>query len=337
MPPQTRHFISLSDAEKNDLILRTSAQLKISPVLIEKDFWVSWLLNKIFSLQMSRDFTFKGGTSLSKSYDIVSRFSEDIDLTIDRKIFSAETDETSLSSKGFQRLIDSNDKSGSHFVNKIFKPELEKTIITSLNNRKWEIATDEDESKNLRFYYPTTQKQIDNSYIQQSVLIEFGVRGEITPSDNRLITSYVDQNFSDLLSFEKMPIQTLSPKRTFWEKITILHAENNRPHDKMIGDRLSRHYYDIYQLIHKGIANSALTDIRLLHDVIEHKKKYFRSAWAKYEDAVPASLKIYPNPHLIELLKRDYKQMEGMLFGDIPSFDLIMKSIKDFETRINRM
>ncbi|MBP6986009.1 MAG: nucleotidyl transferase AbiEii/AbiGii toxin family protein [Alphaproteobacteria bacterium] len=125
-------FIKLSQPEKNELIVRASSKLHISPVLVEKDFWVSWLLNKIFQHEISKDITFKGGTSLSKCYGIISRFSEDIDLTIDRKIFNNPENEGSLSNKGLQRLIESNDKHASDFVNQIFKPILESIFTLEL-------------------------------------------------------------------------------------------------------------------------------------------------------------------------------------------------------------
>ena len=335
MQQQTSPFIELSTDEQNDLILRTAAKLNIAPILIEKDFWVSWLLNKIFSLQIAKDITFKGGTSLSKCYSIISRFSEDIDLTIDRNLFVGDTINTGLSGKGFQRLIKETDLEGSVFVNDIFTPKLKESIGSILKERSWSIARDENEHKNLRFFYPSSQKQAENDYVRQSILIEFGVRGDITPSEDNYVSSYIEQSFSGLLSLEQAPIRTLSPIRTFWEKIALIHSENNRPKDKQFGDRLSRHYYDTYQLIHKGIAEKALKDISLLHDVIRHKSKYFKSSWATYETAAPPTLSIYPNDILKQKLKEDYKQMEGMLFGNPPSFDEVLESLKKFQNDLN--
>jgi len=337
MPQHKTQFINLSEAEKNELILRTSAQLKISPILIEKDFWVSWLLNKIFSLGLSKDITFKGGTSLSKCYGLISRFSEDIDLTIDRHVFTSGIEEDGLSNKELKRLVEGADKEGSTFIKNHFKPALEKEISTCIAKGQWEILTDETEIKNLRFYYPATQRIIDNNYVKQSVLMEFGVRGEITPSENQFVVSYIENEHPEFLEFSKNSIRTLSPIRTFWEKITLLHAENNRPKEKAIGDRLSRHYYDIYQLIIKGVADSAVNDLSLLLEVIEHKRRYFRSSWAAYESAFPPTLKIVPHDTLMGLLKADYKQMQGMLFNNPPSFEMIMEQIKEFELRMNQL
>lgn len=337
MQQQTKSFTHLSDAEKNELILKAYGKLKISPILIEKDFWVSWLLNKIFSHDIGHKIIFKGGTSLSKSYGLISRFSEDIDLTLDKTLFMDPIDESSLSAKGLKKYLETTEKEAVKFLHTSFKPWLEKELRSELDNHNWEITTDDEDEKNLRFYYPATQKVGATSYVKQSVLLEFGIRGTLTPYESKTVTSFVNQQFSNLLTFDTFPIRTLIPTRTFWEKITLLHAENNRPIDSAIGDRLSRHYYDIHQLLDKGIGDSALVDISLLHDVIEHKRKYFRSAWAKYEEAIPETLQISPNNHLKLLLREDYKQMREMLFGTIPSFDEIIASINDFEKRVNNL
>jgi len=332
-----RQFISLSQPEKNELIIRASSKLHISPVLVEKDFWVSWLLNKIFQHEISKDITFKGGTSLSKCYGIISRFSEDIDLTIDRKIFNNPENEKSLSNKGLQRLIESNDKHASDFVNQTFKPTLEGIFTIELGKVGWKITPDEDEPKNLRFYYPSGITTTNDPYVKQSILIELGVRGEINPHETKTVISYMENAFADILEPEIAEIRTLSPVRTFWEKITLIHAENHRPREKSFGDRLSRHYYDLHLLIKDGIANKAVSNLALLSDVIDHKKKYFRAGWAQYETAIPGTLSIVPNPYLQEVLEKDYAQMQHMLFGDKPEFQTIIESLKGFEETVNNL
>ncbi len=328
-------FINLTSLEKNELLLRTSSKLNISPILLEKDFWVSWLLNKIFQQEFSKDITFKGGTSLSKCYGYISRFSEDIDLTINRRIFMSDIDDNELSKKGLEKLIDKNDKLASNYVLDSFKPLLENVIVKDLGVEGWQIIPDEVEPKNIRFYYPSILKTMDNPYIKKSVLLELGVRGDIDPFEIRTVKSYVEESFSDILDFETVSIRTLSPVRTFWEKITLIHAENNRPAEKALGDRLSRHYYDIHQLLKNGIADSALKDLSLLYDVIDHKNKYFRSGWTKYEEAIPGSLCITPHVTLREKLDSDYRQMEQMIFGSIPAFSDVLESIRMFENQLN--
>lgn len=274
---------------------------------------------------------------MSKRFGIISRFSEDLDLTLDRKVFNKGLEGPDLSRKALERLIDSNDRLASDYVTHTFKPILEKAIQSDLGGAGWQVIPDKSEQKNLRFFYPSVIKTFDNPYVKQSVLLEFGVRGETTPFETKTVKSFIDDMMKDILVTENAPIRTLSPVRTFWEKITLLHGENNRPQEKALGDRLSRHYYDVYQLVQKGIAENALNDIHLLKDVIEHKKKYFRAGWAKYEEAIPGTLAIYPHGDLRGLLNEDYKQMEQMIFGPIPSFTEILQSIKEFEEKMNRV
>ena len=173
--------------------------------------------------------------------------------------------------------------------------------------------------------------------MRQSVLIEVGVRGEINPHEDRLVKSYVEKEFADILEVDQVAIKTLSPIRTFWEKITLLHAENNRPVEKNPGDRMSRHYYDVYQLLKTSLPEEALNDLTLLYDVINNKKTYFKSSWANYDTAIPGTLKIFPNDRLLKYLQADYKNMALMIFGKIPVFDTILSTIREFESRFNQI
>lgn len=272
---------------------------------------------------------------MSKCYGYISRFSEDIDLTINRRIFMGDLDENELSKKRLENLIIKNDELASNYVQDSFRPLLERIINEDLFREEWKIIADDLEPKNLRFFYPSILNTIDNPYVKQSVLLEIGIRGESDPYEIRTATSYVEESFPEILDFENSSIRTLSPLRTFWEKITLIHAENNRPLESRFGDRISRHYYDVHQLIKNGVAGRAIQDIILLYDVIKHKKKYFRSGWAKYEEAIPGTLRITPHDSLRKKLEEDYKEMEQMIFGDIPLFSDILKSIEIFEKQLN--
>lgn len=284
----------------------------------------------------SKDMIFKGGTSLSKCYGFIQRFSEDIDLTIDRSIFSEGLETVDLSGKKFEKLMESNDANAIDFVQNVFRGRLEELINQTLGlDDKWNLFQDTLEKKNLRFFYPSVVNAADNSYIKQSVLIEIGVRGDIYPCEDKEVKSYIEAQFPTLLEENHTKIKTLSPVRTFWEKITLLHAENNRAETKLLGDRMSRHYYDVHKLIKAGVSDLALKDMLLLTDVITNKKKYFRAAWAKYEEAKPGTLKIVPNEILMKSLELDYQSMEQMIFGEVPTFSEITQSIEKFEKLFN--
>lgn len=329
-------FINLSNAEKNEILARVSSTTNISPLLLEKDFWVTWLLNNIFQMDFAKDIVFKGGTSLSKCYGLIQRFSEDIDITIDKNIFSKGINDRDLSGKKFKALLENNDQQAVNFIKTHFVAELSarvKSIIPEIDS--WALIAEENEPKNLRFYYPTAVNVADNVYVKQSVLIEVGVRGDVFPCEEKLVQSYAEADFSNILIFDHVPIKTLSPVRTFWEKITLIHAENHRPESKKIGDRLSRHYYDIYKLIEAGIDKKALARLDLLNDVIKNKSLYFKSSWANYGGALAGTLKIVPNTGLLSRLETDYSSMRSMIFGEIPKFETIISAIREFEIEFN--
>jgi hypothetical protein len=328
------HYTKLSAAEQLELLTRASSKTKISPLLIEKDFWVVFLLNQIFNSPLSNELTFKGGTSLSKCFGLISRFSEDIDLTIDSSIFNNTLENITLSGKEQKRLLQQNNDSGIHYINEKFIPILTKQLENAMIDTKWEFKIDEHEPKNIRFFYPSVVT-LSNDYIKNSILLELGVRGRISPFVFCTISSLVEDNNLEVLEKQKpSTIRTLSFIRTFWEKITILHAENHRK-SGMTGDRLSRHYYDVYQMIINGISKDGLKHIDILNDVIENKKTNFRCAWAEYEKAVPGTLNIFPNKNLIDYLKNDYKKMDFMIFDKKPSFEDIMNAIETFQKEFN--
>jgi len=327
-------FLQLTLEEKREIINQTAAKMQISPILIEKDFWVSFLLNEIFSDDISNHMTFKGGTSLSKCYNLIKRFSEDIDLTIQKEALSTESHTEEMSGKALQKYLKELQNKGREFVATKFIPKLEEILHKCSGLEKWSIEIDQDEPMNIRFFYPISQEIDSNSYVKPSVLIEFGVKGKTTPSEKHSVQSYVQNHFPNLITEKNSQINVLSPIRTFWEKATILHAEYHRPKDKTFGDRLSRHYYDIYEMIQAGIGKKALENLDLLADVSAHKKRFFRVGWANYEEAIPATIHLTPHKKLEDLLLKDYKQMQGMIFGKVPTFEIILKTINEFEDKL---
>jgi hypothetical protein len=133
----------------------------------------------------------------------------------------------------------------------------------------------------------------------------------------------------------EIKVQALLAKRTYWEKITLLHAEYHRDPQKPLPHRLFRHYYDIAMLDPKNLTDIALHDISLLNDVVRNKMTYFPAKWANYESATIGSLHIYPNESFIDYLKQDHRKMSEMFFGEAPDFDQTLEDIKRIEKYIN--
>lgn len=150
------------------------------------------------------------------------------------------------------------------------------------------------------------------------------------------VTPYVAEEFPKAFREANCTVKALSVERTFWEKATILHAEFHRPADKAIPDRFSRHYCDFFELIHKGVAESALKRLNLLERVAQHKSLFFKSSWAKYSEAAKGTLRIHPPEHRVAGLRDDYARMQEMFFGGPPDFNGMMRTLSEWETVFNR-
>lgn len=186
------------------------------------------------------------------------------------------------------------------------------------------------------FHYPSCFPKKEDEYIQSAVKLEFGARGDISPFEHKKVTSYCQQLIQELYDdSSEIRVSTLLAKRTYWEKVTLLHAEYHRSSETPIPRRLFRHYYDLVMLDQNDLTQDALLDIKLLEDVVKNKSIYFPTKRANYKEAVLGTLHLYPNKVFINQLKQDHSKMVDMFFGDAPDFDEIMGNIKRIEQVIN--
>lgn len=324
----------------SDAIRIVSSKKGILPLVVEKDFWITWSLKKLFSLDCSVKMVFKGGTSLSKAYNLINRMSEDCDITLNRAdlgFYDQKDPMTAPSRKQRDKLLDELRQACSDFIlNKLMK-KFENSILEDLDQNDFELIPEED-SQSIRFYYPKlleNEQYTVGEYIRQSVLFEFGVRGDIYPTNNLPIKSYIEED----LEFFKTPaclISCLSPIRTFWEKATLLHAEYYRPQEKATPERLSRHYYDIYMMFMAGIHTTAMQEQTILQDVIKNKSILFPCSWAQYPLINTEGLKLLPSQLRFRDLEKDYSQTrEMMIYGDKPSFKDLLEVISKLEQEIH--
>lgn len=329
--------------DRRDLFNEVSAAKNLRAEIIEKDFWVCWVLRRLFAdLDPGIPLIFKGGTSLSKVYDVIKRFSEDIDLSIDRSHFgfSAERDPMNedLSGNERARLLKQIAAALNENVEKVLMPKLQGIMAGLLGEDGWALKLSEDDPATILFHYPIATNSIDGSnYLQPAVRLEFGARGEIWPSDRRSVIPYAAEAFPDQFEKPDTPVTVLRAERTFWEKATILHAEFHRPEAKADADRQSRHYYDLVMMAATAIKTEALENIDLLTAVAEHKQVFFRSGWANYKAARPGSLHLTPRDDLRNLLERDYKTMidNGIIFDAPPEFGELITRLTNLEDEIN--
>lgn len=338
-------FAVLPASERTAYFERAAANLSISPELVEKDFWVCWILKQLFLLEdVGAHLTFKGGTSLSKCYNAIQRFSEDIDIAIERKYLEhGRSIEPSLdeSNKENKKRIEELISSAQAAIHRKILPQLRQGVVDVLgNNSQWSIEPDSDDplQQTLLFMFPATVAKSVNDYVKPAVKIELGARADNWPAQSVRIVPYVSEVFPAALAVQPAAVRVLSAERTFWEKAMILHRLYHSPEDKGISKRMSRHYYDIYEMGRAGIFEKASGQVELMKSVVNFNRLFFKYSWLNYDEAKPGSFRMVPrDAERLKSLKADYRQMEPMFFKDPPTFDQIIAGLQDIEDRINRI
>jgi hypothetical protein len=334
-------FACQPDDDRLAYISEASARRDVAPIIIEKDFWVCWVLRRLFTSSEKAlcELTFKGGTSLSKVFSAISRFSEDIDLTINRDVLAYKLPENfrSASNSARDKALERLRKAGNEYVRDILQPLLLREFSLHLGspNHRWNL-TISDKPQDIIFAYPSAlpgELYQRFNYIPRNVRLEFGVRGDPWPTLSRAITPFLAEEFPDQFKEASCLVKVLTSERTFWEKATILHAEHHL--DRLPKARLARHYYDLSQLYRTPTCATALENPDLLRQVVEHKTMFHGEPKAKYELAVKGTLRLIPQPQRVGDLRQDYDKTKIMIFGDAPDFDEILANLQALEDRIN--
>lgn len=333
--------IHLLPQDERELFFRAAADQQNIPFeIIEKDYWVVWILDCLFSIdELKAKLTFKGGTSLSKIYRVIHRFSEDIDLSIEKDFlgFSPPHDPESAPSKKKQgKILDNLSQACSDYVQTNMQDTLKKVIAEKFGTVDgWQLFSDQDDpsAQTLLFEYPS--KASKDNYIRPLVKIEMGARSEHWPVSNHEIRSYAKEALREKIKEPEVMVRVLSAERTFWEKATILHQYAHLPEQKKLPPRLSRHFYDFFCLLNSEIMQKATDDTDLLERVAGHKSLYFASGWANYGSARKGTLKLIPPNRTLKELERDYSLMKAMFFRETPEWELILKTIDGFEKEFN--
>jgi Nucleotidyl transferase AbiEii toxin, Type IV TA system len=330
--------------DRGALFTETAAKKDISPEIIEKDFWVCWTLLQTSRLTGIPRLIFKGGTSLSKAFGIIKRFSEDIDLVINRHElgFNDETDPANQEATNLRnRTIEALKGTCFDVIAKEFLPKLQLQISSIIGQDAWTLKIDPNapEPDTVEFQYPKGLPESDlGGYIRRAVRLELGCRGEQIPCEEATVMPYAAEVNPNLFTILKAPVHVISAERTFWEKATILHREYYRSEaGKNPTERVFRHYDDLVVISRHARGASAMTKhAYLLDEVVSHKQHFFREAAAHYELAKKETLRLAPGRRLEDGLRKDYEKMKEMYFGNEPDFDEVMNAMRELETKINQ-
>lgn len=317
-----------------DLFKATADQIGLVPAIVEKDFWVCVMLDYLFGRSPWKTrLAFKGGTSLSKAFGLIKRFSEDIDLILDWRLLGYGKDEPWEERSNTQQDLfnaRANELSAA-FLKDEFVPRVKADLEAELG-LEIVLEMDAHDPNTVVFRYPCA---FDDAAILREIRLESGALAAWTPASKRAIRPYAAEAYPHLFKATETFVYTVEPERTFWEKVTILHREAMRtPERGPIQSRYSRHYYDLWCMIEAGTKDAALEKAELLDEVVRFKRKFYRCSWAKYEKAKIGEISLMPPECSFKALYDDYKHMQNMIFGSKPPFEEILAAIASLELEL---
>lgn len=342
-------ILAAGAGDQQDLFVGAGQRLGTAPQNIEKDFWVCWTLDALFNGPASQGprFLFKGGTSLSKGFGLIERFSEDIDITVFRDDLGEEASVEALqemSGKKRQAKLDAVRDACHAFIAGDLLAQLSATLADAVpangdqtNAATVEVDTEDESGQSLLLWYPTVTEASDG-YIRKGVKIEAGAKSALDPHARHSIRPYIAPDLPDLdLAVPNVTI--VDAERTFWDKIVILHGLRRwfdaRGVLRAGGQRVSRHYYDVHRLLGAGTGAAALANPALGRDCVAHARMFFNSRDLDLVHAEPGTFSLVPSEGMIGDLRRDYAAMSGMIFGEIPRFDAVIENVERLEWTLN--
>lgn len=330
-------FANLNNEQKLSVLNQVNVKNGQDLQTIEKDWWVTQVLRVLFSQPYAEHLSFKGGTSLSKAWNIIERFSEDIDIAISREFlgFAGELSRTQVSDK-LRRAACS-------FVRGKMQNDVREGLIAmgiAPENFSVHVNITSVSTTDPEVIYVDYQSALPNSeYIAHTVKVEVGGRSMFEPLQSVMLSSIIDETFPNAAFVESpFPVNVVRPERTFLEKVMLLHEEFAKPMAEVRTERMSRHLYDLERMLHTDIAERALNDEKLYRAVVEHRRKFVNLKGFDYDTLYPQSLSLEIPADVLPLWRKDYENMRGsMIYGKSVSFDELLTEIRQLNERIRQL
>ena len=334
--------------DRRGLFAATARRLGTTEQNVEKDFWVCWTLDALFHRLPPGGprLLFKGGTSLSKAFGLINRFSEDIDITVFRQDLGepATLEELeALSGKKRRARLDAIKDACQRYVHGELQAQLATVLANALRAAglpldSAHVTPDDADGQSLLVRYPSVVRSAD-TYVRPPVRIEAGAKSALDPHVHATITPYVNADLGSA-GLDVPSVTTIEPTRTLWDKLVILHGLRRwferRGELRQEGQRVSRHYYDVHLLRDSAAGAAALNDVTLGAECVRHARMFFDRPDFDLATATAGSFALTPTSAMRERLERDYENMAGMIFGAVPAFDEVMASITDVEHQLNQ-
>ncbi len=332
------NYFQLSIDDQRRVLQQASARYGLPPQAIEKDLWVTTILQIVFTLPFADKLIFKGGTSLSKVWHLIDRFSEDIDLAVDRSLFGFEGDLT-------KRQIKKLRKASSLFVKEELCTQLQAAIedygLGALCILEPEPDGEGDgtypEPRKLYIRYKSAWSE-PLAYLSPVVMLEVGARSLFEPNEQTVITSMVEDLFPTIrTTLVNSKIATAVASKTFLEKVFLLHEMFSIEGGGMKAERKSRHMYDLYRMMDKDFAIAAIKDDVLWESIRNHREIFTSVSGMDYTPDIRKRIALIPSANIIKAWEEDYNSMgSAMIYGEKPTFHTLMKSMELLESRFTR-
>ena len=322
--------------EQKQLLTLTADAEGINQVAVEKDWWVTVTLKALFQTSCASHLLFKGGTSLSKGWDLIQRFSEDIDLAIHHSFWGVEPQNNNQ--------LKNLRKKARKYIHEDLSEELdEKLKAMGITNYEIENITTVEESTGNRDIDSDSDPTVihlkyksvidsDSTYILEHVKIEISCLSMAEPSETKEITSLIYKHYQKEDDEMISEVKVVSPSRTFLEKIFLLNEEFQKlvPRDM----RMSRHLYDIEKLMDTEFGNEALKTPVLYEEIVKHRAKYYHLGYMDYQKHHPSSISILPPEKSQNAWMKDYGEMKKhFIYGDALSYNLLITRIEELQQR----
>ena len=335
-----------ADAQtRSGLFVATAQRLGTAPQNVEKDFWVCWTLDVLFNgLGEGPRLLFKGGTSLSKAFGLIQRFSEDIDVTVFRDDLGlpASVEElAALSGKKRAAALDAIREACETYINGPLAQRLgaictETCTRTGFEPNALHVKADAHDRQTLLLVYPSVTPT--DAYIAKSVKIESGAKSALDPNSLQTITPYVDGDVPGI-DLAVPGITVVDAERIFWDKVVILHGLRRwyeiRGQLRGNGQRISRHYYDLFRLLQSEIGQAAMANKELGADCVAHARLFFNRPDFDLASARSPTFALCPEGGMIDDLRQDYRAMSVMIFGEPPAFETVIETIAELQKSLN--
>ncbi len=331
------NYTDLSLQERIEIIHQVQAKKNLNLQIIEKDWWVTAVLRALFSLPYAGHISFKGGTNLSKCWNLINRMSEDADIAIDREFlgFGGVLSKTQISDK--------LRRASCLFVREKLQYDLQAQLMADgINEDEFAVNVDitpitTTDPEIIEIAYRSVFQ--GRTYIRPKVIIEVSGRSMSEPVSAVMLRSFIDEVFTDApFAGRPFEVRAVIPERTFLEKLFLLHEEFSKPVEQIRTERMSRHINDISQIMDTPIAKRALRDVSLYNSVIEHRRQFIGLKGFDYSTLRPQSLRIVPPADVMELWRKDYGLMqESMIYGESLPFDKLIEKIRALNDRINSL